>query len=82
VRELREELGIEATVGRALPAVRHVYPWVTIELLPFVCSTAAGEPGPREHAEVRWVTAREARPLPWSPADIPVLENYLALKGI
>ena len=77
VRELREELGIDVSVRTALTANRHAYPDLTIELIPFICSHFRGEPRPREHTEVRWVTVQEAQALEWAPADVPVLREYL-----
>ena len=82
MRELREELGIEAAIVRSLSKVHHAYPWMVIELVPFICTIREGEPHSHEHAAVRWVTADEARTLSWSAADIPIMENYCAMKRI
>ncbi|MGA3051841.1 MAG: (deoxy)nucleoside triphosphate pyrophosphohydrolase [Chitinispirillaceae bacterium] len=79
-RELREELGMEAAVVRALPEVHHTYPWMVIDLVPFICTIRKGEPQPHEHAAVRWVSMSEARTLHWSPADIPVLQSYCTIR--
>lgn len=78
LRELREELGIEVAVTSPLPSHRHVYPSATIELIPFICRIISGEPCPREHTEIRWLNAGEALSIVWSPADLPVLKEYLA----
>lgn len=76
VRELREELGIGALPHTALTPVQHTYPWMTIELLPFVCSPGLDEPQAREHAEIRWIDKNDAQGLDWAPADMPVVEEY------
>jgi 8-oxo-dGTP diphosphatase len=70
VRELREELGVEAVVGErvgpelvlAETAVMRVY----------LC-TADGEPVATEHDALRWLGADELHDVPWIPADAPVL---------
>lgn len=76
VREIREELGCEIVVGRALPRFLHDYGSVVIEMFPFVCAIAAGSgaPHPHEHVGVRWVTREELRKLDLAPADWPVVE--------
>lgn len=78
--ELREELGIEVIVGKGLTPRRHAYPWIAIELLPFICTICGGEPKPREHATIRWVVPSEARRLHWSAADVPILEEYAGIR--
>jgi 8-oxo-dGTP diphosphatase len=78
IRELREELGIEAFPHTALTPVPHAYPWITIELIPFICSLENGEPHPHEHAEVRWLDRESAEELSWAPADIPVVREYFS----
>ena len=80
VRELQEELGIEVSVYAALTPNYHAYPRLAIKLIPFICTIAHGEPLPREHAEVRWVTVQEAQALEWAQADVPVLREYLDIK--
>jgi 8-oxo-dGTP diphosphatase len=77
-REIREELGVDITVGKQLRPNVHAYRDKTIELIPLLCSISGGSPVPSEHSDVRWVNAHEARSLPWSPADMPILEQYLA----
>ena len=76
VREIREELGIEVVPHRPLTMVTHAYPWITIELIPFVCSIEEGEPHPHEHDAVRWVDKKEAMGLAWAPADAPIVREY------
>jgi 8-oxo-dGTP diphosphatase len=79
VRELREELGFDVKPAASLSSNRHSYPWISIELIPFVCTIVNGEPEPREHAEIRWVDEKEALELEWAEADKPILREYLTL---
>jgi 8-oxo-dGTP diphosphatase len=81
VREIREELGIEVVPNTPLTPVTHTYPWITIELIPFVCSIKQGEPHPHEHAEVRWVDKTEAMGLEWAEADVPIVKEYCQKSG-
>jgi 8-oxo-dGTP diphosphatase len=79
IRELHEELDIIISVRTALTPNRNSYPWITIELIPFICTIVRGEPLSREHAEIRWVTQQEAQALQWAQADVAVLREYLKL---
>ena len=81
LRELQEELMLnEVSILTPLTPCRHAYPWITIELIPFLCVLTKGEPCPREHAAIRWVRLDEAATLAWAPADLPVLAEYGRLK--
>lgn len=77
-REIREELGCEVAIRRALPRFTHDYGTVVIEMIPFACSLVPGSsaPHPHEHAAVRWVTLAELRTLDLAPADWPVVKSY------
>jgi len=81
VRELREELGVDVSIGAALPATVHRYsPTVrAIRLLPFRCEIVAGEPHAREHSALRWCTLAEVAALDLATADVPVLEEFRRL---
>jgi A/G-specific adenine glycosylase len=54
-RELKEELGISATVGRRLGNVRHAYSHFEVIVHAFECRLRRGEPSALEHGAVRWV---------------------------
>jgi len=74
-REIKEELGCEIAVGRALPAFEHDYGTVRIQMFPFVCTLTAEScaPHPHEHIAVKWVTLGEIDSLDLAPADWPVV---------
>jgi mutator protein MutT len=67
-RELREELGADATVGDELFAITHDYPDRSIELHFLECELAE-EPAPLLGQEIRWVPRQELRSLQFPPAD-------------
>lgn len=67
VRELREELGIEVTVGARLGA--DVALSDTMTLRAYRVSLTAGSPQPHDHRALRWVSADELDGLAWVPAD-------------
>ena len=69
-RELAEELGIEIGVGAVL-ARSHAM--TSIQLDVYAAELLRGDPAPREHAQVRWLSADELAPLDWAEADIAVV---------
>jgi 8-oxo-dGTP diphosphatase len=80
-RELIEELGIYASVGKNLPASTHRYPSFTVTLHPFVCRIEAGEITLHEHAAIAWLLPECLHELDWAEADLPVIDAYLAECG-
>jgi 8-oxo-dGTP diphosphatase len=74
-REIREELGCEVAITRALPRFTHDYGTVVIEMIPFVCILAEGsaEPHPHEHVAVAWCEPARLRDHDLAPADLPVV---------
>ena len=67
-RELREELGADATVGAELLVVTHRYPDRSVELH-FLSCELSEEPAPLLGQEMRWVRRDELRSLQFPPAD-------------
>ena len=59
IRECREDLGIELSVGPAYMDVTHEYPDLTVHLTLFHAAIAVGTPQLLEHCELRWITPAE-----------------------
>lgn len=78
VREIREELGCELDLVRALPRFTHRYGDVVIEMIPFVGQLAAGSPEPHahEHVALVWVEPSALLSYDLAAADLPVVEAY------
>jgi 8-oxo-dGTP diphosphatase len=79
LREIREELGCEIVITRALPRFEYDYTRVVIEMIPFVCALAPGsaEPHAHEHVALAWVRPGELATYDLAPADLPVVADYL-----
>jgi 8-oxo-dGTP diphosphatase len=79
IREIREELGCEIRVTRAIPPFIHDYKTVVIEMIPFVCALAPGtpEPHPHEHVAITWVPPTALRGYDLAAADWPVVDALL-----
>jgi len=67
-RELREELGVEARVGREIMTIDHSYPERTVRLHFLSCSVE-GAPVGLLGQEIRWVTRTELSTLDFPEAD-------------
>jgi 8-oxo-dGTP diphosphatase len=80
-REIKEELGCEIVIRRALPGFLHDYKTVVIEMLPFVCQLApqSTEPSANEHVALAWVKPDELARYDLAAADIPIIALYRQL---
>jgi len=72
-RELVEELGTRATIGREIFTVEHSYPERTVRLH-FFTTTLLDEPQPLLGQEMRWVSRDELRQLQLPDADRGLVE--------
>jgi 8-oxo-dGTP diphosphatase len=77
VREIREELGADILVTRALSQTVFAYPDKIVTLIPFVCTLTNNIPAALEHDEIRWIDEAESKALRWLPPDIVILNEYL-----
>ena len=81
VRELREEVGIEADVGEIVEVTFHRYESKSVLLLFYLASRRAGSPEPRAIvvAAIEWGDARALDPERFPAADVAVLARVRAL---
>lgn len=80
VRECREELAVEISVGRIFMEVTHTYPDVTIHLTLFYAEIIKGVPRLLEHNAICWITPSEISHYEFCPADKEILEQISRLK--
>lgn len=72
VRELREELNVQARVGEEILSTSHAYADRTIELHFFRCEIV-GMPSPQQGQEMQWVPRARLDALEFPPADAELL---------
>jgi 8-oxo-dGTP diphosphatase len=78
-RELMEELGVEARVGRIWDVLFHRYPAYDVYMLVYRVTLAADAvPRPVEVADVRWVARAELAGYAILPADAPLVARLMA----
>ncbi|MGB7747612.1 MAG: 8-oxo-dGTP diphosphatase MutT [Verrucomicrobiia bacterium] len=75
VREIREELGVEISVGELFESVTHAYPEKTVHLKFFVCRLRGGEPQPLGCKAIKWADKSELADYEFPAADAQLLEK-------
>jgi len=73
-RELREELGVDATVGRFLGSYPYRSSLLSIELLAFRVAIGESEPLPLEHDEILWALPEDLAAFAFTEPDKPLAE--------
>jgi 8-oxo-dGTP diphosphatase len=79
-REIREELGVGATVGPELLTISHAYPDRRVELHFFRC-TLDGAPAPQLGQDMQRVARGELAALEFPPADRELIERLVNGQG-
>lgn len=80
IRELREEIAVEVTVGDVVEVTFHRYPTKSVLLLFYAATRVegSGEPVPLDVAAVRWAGPAELEDELFPPADVAVLAKVRA----
>ena len=73
VREIREELGVEISVGKLFEEISHDYPEKSVRLKFFLCELISGEPQPLDCAAVKWIEKSELAKFEFPAADVQLL---------
>ena len=77
VRELREELAIEVTLGQLFEEITHEYPELSVRLKFFLCRLAKGEPRAIGCAAFKWATRDGLAKRNFPPADERLLRRLV-----
>ena len=72
LRELREELGVDAELGGRLGGDLPI--GTTAVLRVWLATVVAGEPQLLDHLAHRWLTVDELDDVPWIPVDLPLVD--------
>ncbi|MBR5906949.1 MAG: (deoxy)nucleoside triphosphate pyrophosphohydrolase [Bacteroidales bacterium] len=75
VREIREELDAEITVGDLIKTVEYDYPAFHLKMHCFLCSLKSDDIVLKEHEAARWLSKKDLRSVNWLPADLSVIET-------
>ncbi|MBR0407168.1 MAG: (deoxy)nucleoside triphosphate pyrophosphohydrolase [Clostridia bacterium] len=69
IREIREELDAEITVGEKLTQVEYDYPEFHLSMGCYLCTLTSGHLTLKEHEAARWLAPEELDAVDWLPAD-------------
>lgn len=78
VREIREELETEITVGELIDTIEYDYPTFHLSMDCFWAEVVSGDLVLTEHAAAKWLTKDELDSVEWLPADITLIEKVRA----
>jgi 8-oxo-dGTP diphosphatase len=78
VREVREELAVNVSVGALIDQATTDVEGRLVDLSVYSAHLLEAPPdSSTDHDELRWCTPDELRSLTWSPADIPLVEAVI-----
>jgi 8-oxo-dGTP diphosphatase len=78
VREIREELGVEISVGGLFEEIFHAYTEKTVHLKFFICGLVSGELQLLDCAACKWVDKAELTDYEFPAADAQLLNKLRA----
>lgn len=80
IRECKEELDVDISVGKQFCSLSYEYPESLVHLTVFLAKILGNAPKKIEHNDIKWITSSEIELYDFCPADTPILklikENY------
>ena len=83
VREIKEELDVEISVGDLIQTIEYDYPDFHLSMDCFWAEISAGQILPKEALAAKWLSKDNLFDVEWLPADlliIPKIKEMIALK--
>lgn len=81
IREIKEELDVEITVGPLIDTIEYDYPAFHLSMDCFWCVVTNGTIRLLEAQEARWLSKDELNSVKWLPADITLIDKIASLIG-
>lgn len=78
IREIKEELETEITVGELIDTIEYDYPTFHLSMDCFWAEIVSGDLVLTEHAAAKWLTKGELDSVEWLPADITLIDKIKA----
>lgn len=75
VREIREELETEITVGDLIDTIEYDYPTFHLSMDCFWAEIVSGDLVLTEHKAAKWLAKEELDSMEWLPADITLIDK-------
>ena len=78
IREIKEELETEITVGELIDTIEYDYPTFHLSMDCFWAKIVSGDLVLKEHEAAKWLTKDELDSVEWLPADVTLIEKVRA----
>ncbi len=75
IREIKEELNADISVGELIDTVEFDYPQFHLSMDCFWCILESKNVDLNEHEDARWLTKKELGSVEWLPADAVLIDN-------
>lgn len=75
VREIKEELDIEISVGELIDTIEYDYPNFHLSMDCFWAEVVSGDLVLKEHEAAKWLIMEELDSVDWLPADVTLVEK-------
>lgn len=75
MREIKEELDTEISVGELIHTIEYDYPTFHLSMDCFWAEIVAGDLVLNEHQAAKWLTKDEMNSVGWLPADITLVDK-------
>lgn len=75
IREIREELDTEISVGEKITCVEYDYPKFHLSMDCFWAEIVSGDLVLKEHEAAKWLSREELDSVDWLPADLELIEK-------
>ena len=80
VREIKEELDADITVGELIETVEYDYPTFHLTMHCFLCELVSNHVVLLEHEAAKWLSRDELDSVEWLPADLGLVECLMQLR--
>lgn len=78
VRELKEELGVEAKIIEPFMKLKHAYSHFKITLHAFICRIVDGDPQPKTSQQICWISIDELDQVPFPKANRRLTDKLMS----
>lgn len=75
IREIREELDTEISIGEQVAHVEYDYPKFHLSMECFWAEVVSGNLVLKEHKAARWLSGKELDSVDWLPADLELIRR-------
>ena len=75
VREIKEELDTDISVGELIDTIEYDYPTFHLSMDCFWCEVVAGDLVLKEHEAAKWLDKDSINDVEWLPADVTLIES-------